>query len=149
LWAIEEGYVTFWKTYYHVVWGTKRREHLIDDARGELIRSSLLSVAIEHEAILRAVGIMPDHVHVVVSIPPKIAVAELIGRMKGVSSRRVNSAAGNADDGFGWQAEYGLFTFGQRALEDVVTYVENQREIHEKRLIRPSYEQFKTPLSRS
>jgi putative transposase len=92
---------------------------------------------------------MPDHVHVVVSIPPKFAVTELIGRMKGISSRRVNMVDGNVADGFGWQPEYGLFTFGQRALEDVVSYVENQREIHEKRLIRPSYEQFETPLSRS
>jgi putative transposase len=141
--------VPFWKTYYHVVWGTKHREHLIDEARGELIRASLLSVATEQDAIVRAIGIMPDHVHVVVSIPPKIAVAELIGRMKGISSRRVNIVAGNTVDGFGWQPEYGHFTFGQRALEDVVSYVENQREIHDKRLIRPTYELFEAPFRRS
>jgi putative transposase len=133
-----------------VVWSTKHREHLIDERREELIRSSLLSLAIEQDSILRAVGIMPDHVHVVVSIPPKIAVAEFIGRMKGVSSRRVSAATGSATDGFGWQPEYGVFTFGQRALDDVVSYVENQREIHEKRLlIRPSFERFDTPRNQS
>jgi putative transposase len=141
--------VPFWQTYYHVVWGTKLREHLIDDARSKIIRSSLLSTALEQNAIVRALGIMPDHVHVVVSIPPRIAVADLIGRMKGVTSRRVNMATGNGADGFSWQPEYGVFTFGHRALEDVVSYVENQREIHAKRLTRPTYERFEPPFVHS
>jgi putative transposase len=81
------GRMTFWQIYYHVVWSTKKREHLITDSRVELIRSSLTATALEHESIVHAIGIMPDHVHVAVSIPPKIAVADLVGRMKGASSR--------------------------------------------------------------
>ena len=90
----------FWQTYYHVVWGTKKREHIITDDRIELIRTSLTATALEHEAIVHAIGIMPDHIHVAITIPPKIAVSDLIGRMKGASSRRVNLTTGSAvEDG--------------------------------------------------
>ena len=141
--------MTFWQTYYHVIWGTKHREQLINEEREELIRTSLLSTAIEHDAIVRAVGVMPDHVHVVMSIPPKCAVAELIGRMKGLSSRRANMTGDGRAGGFAWQPEYGVFTFGHRALDDIVSYVENQREIHARRLIRPFFERFDEPFVRS
>ena len=139
----------FWQTYYHVVWGTKKREHIIMDNRIELIRSSLTATALEYEAIVHAIGMMPDHVHVAISIPPKIAVSELIGRMKGASSRRVNMVTGDHLEGFGWQPEFGVFTFSKRGLDEVVAYVDNQREIHAKRLMKPVYERAETPLEHS
>jgi putative transposase len=141
--------VSFWQTYYHVVWGTKKREHITTDERVVLIRSSLSATALEHEAIVHAIGIMPDHVHMAISIPPKIAVAELIGRMKGASSRRVNMATGNHIEGFGWQPEYGVFSFSKRGLDEVVAYVENQPEIHAKRLMKPVYERSESPPNNS
>jgi REP-associated tyrosine transposase len=73
---------------------------------------------------------MPDHVHLAVSIPPKQAVARVVGRVKGVSSHAVNAAQPNRPEPFAWQTEYGALSFGHRALDDVVAYVNDQSRRH-------------------
>lgn len=132
--------MAYWRAYYHIVWGTKNREALITDPCIEVIRASIAAIAKESDSLIHAIGIMPDHVHIVISIPPKAAVATVIGRMKGLSSRRINEGRGGTINEFAWQPEYGMLTFGQRSLPDVVAYVQNQREIHARRMARPPFE---------
>jgi hypothetical protein len=64
----------------------------------------------------------------VVSIPPRIAVAEFIGQVKGVASARFNKTMSQPP--LYWQAEYGVFTFDGKRLANVVAYVERQKEHH-------------------
>jgi len=137
-----EGWVsTYWTFYYHIVWGTKNRERVITAPRFELIREAIAAVTVDMDVMIFAIGAMPDHLHVVVAIPPRISVADAVHRMKGVSSHRVNQASGGPIDQFRWQPGYGAFSFGERSLNDIVSYVENQREIHTRReLVRPSFE---------
>jgi putative transposase len=137
---VGESNMTYWRAYYHVVWGTKNREALITDDRIEVIRLSIAAIARENDSLIHAIGFMPDHIHLAISIPPKAAAATVIGHMKGLSSRRINKEASRPNDPFAWQPEYGLLTFGERSLPDVVAYVENQREIHEKRLMKHPFE---------
>jgi putative transposase len=139
--------LTEWQAYYHVVWGTKRREQLITGQRIEPVRASLTATALEHDATIHAIGIMPDHVHLAISIRPEIAEAELIGRLKVAARRRVTQESERSENGFDWDADYGVLTFGPFELQDVVSYVENQREIHDHRSTRPSFEQTETPRS--
>jgi putative transposase len=74
---------------------------------------------------------MPDHVHVVASIPPAIAISTLVGRMKGASSHLLNNVVGSEVDAtFTWQSEYSVLSFGERALGDVVAYANNQPARH-------------------
>lgn len=70
-----------------------------------------------------------DHVHLVVSIPPKIAVATFIGQVKGVASSRFNKEHPQATP-FYWQREYGVFSFDQKRLPPIVDYVRRQKEHH-------------------
>jgi putative transposase len=132
--------MSYWRAFYHVVWATKNREAMISDGRIELIRTSIAAIATESGSLIHAIGFMPDHVHLVISIPPKAAVASVIGQMKGLSSRRINQAASSAAESFAWQPEFGMLTIGERSLADVVAYVENQREIHAKRLVKLPFE---------
>jgi putative transposase len=74
---------------------------------------------------------MPDHAHVAVSIPPSIAISTFGGRMKGAASHLVNHTNGpDAPEPFAWQAEYGILSFGEKSLPDVVAYVETQEARH-------------------
>ena len=74
-----------------------------------------------------AINAMSDHIHVVISIPPKLAVAEIIGGLKGASSYHINHAILDGKH-FSWQSEYGAVTFSERYLNQVVTYVQNQKQ---------------------
>jgi putative transposase len=133
-----------WRLFYHVVWATKGRALLIDDANEPVIRHSIQTTSRTEQAKLHAVGMMPDHVHVAASVPPGIALSQFVGRLKGASAHAVNALAGPDDALFAWQAEYGIFSFTEKNLPDVVAFVENQRQRHAARDLWPSFEDFET-----
>ena len=121
----------YWRLFYHLIWATHGREPLIDEEAARLVALSIKTSCNEQQAILHATGIMPDHVHVADSIPPSIAVATFVGRLKGAASHAVNAAAHRpAGAPFSWQAEYGALSFGERNLPDVTAYVDNQPARH-------------------
>jgi len=84
--------VPYWQHYCHLVWGTKNREPVIDDASADVIRQAFREICGQERAKLLALGIMPEHVHVAVSIPPRIAISDFVKLMKGRSSFRLNES---------------------------------------------------------
>jgi putative transposase len=126
-----EASVPYWRLFYHLVWATRERESLIGPAEEALIRRSFGLTMSDLDLIPHAVGIMPDHAHVVVSIPPNVTVSETIKRLKGASSKAVNArSTGEVVLTFSWQGGYGALSFGDAALERVIDYVEHQPEHH-------------------
>ena len=89
--------------------------------------------------MLHAVGGIEDHLHVVVSIPPALAVATCVKHFKGTSARHVNQASRVAGE-FGWQAQYGVLTVTERVLPRVADYVVHQREHHRNNTLIAWYE---------
>ena len=77
---------TKWECKYHVVFIPKfRRKALYGQLRdhlGELLRK----LAIQKESRIEEGHLMPDHVHMMISIPPKYAVSQVIGYVKGKSA---------------------------------------------------------------
>lgn len=115
--------------FYHIVWTTKNREPLLTPKVEPVIYGFLRSKAIGLEGILFALNGTLDHAHMVVSIPPKIAVATFIGQVKGVASTKFNKS-GLSDTPFFWQEEYGVFSFDGKRLPNYIAYVENQKKHH-------------------
>ena len=122
-----------WTMNCHVVWATKRREPVLVGETAELVRRSLVDGCSKQGIVLHALFLMPDHVHLAVSIPPGLAVATLVSRLKGSSSHLIRHAEPNPDPSFAWQSEYGVVAFGEKQLPDVVAYVENQPARHKDR----------------
>ncbi|MGH2535328.1 MAG: IS200/IS605 family transposase [Thermomicrobiales bacterium] len=142
--------MSYWQLYYHLVWTTRNRLPAIDDAREDLIRRSLRATCDDTGAMVFGLGVMPDHLHMAVAIPPKIAVAALIRRLKGSSSHLVNHVEQGYDqDVFHWQAEYGALSFGKRSLSSIVGYVKNQRTHHAAGDLWPTFEQSERPYDPS
>lgn len=125
--------MAYWRLHYHVVWGTKGRLPLVraDDVAG--VVGVIKAAFPDKGAIVHAVGVMPDHVHVAASVPPALAVAEVVGRWKGATSHLINTRRSNDNDRFAWQGDYGVLSFSDKALPDVVAYVENQEGRHRDR----------------
>ena len=138
--------MTYWRLFCHLVWGTKARESLIDDERADVIERSIRAACHEMGVIVHALGGMPDHRHLAVSIPPRLAIADFMRRIKGESSHLLNHSAGR-DGGswFGWQAEYGAISFGDGSLPRIVAYIQNQAEHHAANTLWPSLELTNRP----
>lgn len=119
----------YWKLHYHFIWGTKNRLALIDTTLEAELYRVIASKAKEMGGFVYALGGIEDHVHLAVSIPPKIALAKFIGDIKGNSSHFVNHVV-KPDFEFYWQDEYGVLSFGEKNLPAVVRYIHNQKQHH-------------------
>jgi len=119
----------YWRLFYHFVWGTKNRESLITSEWEDSLHNVIAGKGTELGGFVHAVGGTQDHIHLVVSVPPRIALSTFIGQVKGNSSHFVNHEIGR-DTHFAWQAESGVVSFGGKLLDTVVKYTKNQRKHH-------------------
>jgi len=121
--------MSYWRLFYHAVWSTKDRQPLIDPGWEKELYGYLWGKATALECIPHAINGMPDHIHIILSIPPRLAVADVIGQLKGASSHHVNeSHPGNS---FAWQGEYSVFSLSESMLDKVVNYVKSQKQHHD------------------
>ncbi|MCS6939906.1 MAG: IS200/IS605 family transposase, partial [Roseiflexus sp.] len=102
------------------------------------IHRALRNKARELGVFVYAIGNVEDHIHLALSIPPTIAVAECIRHLKGASSYTVNREHAGID--FAWQTGYGAFTFSDHAKPIVVAYVRNQKRHHRAGTTHPALE---------
>jgi putative transposase len=125
--------------FYHLVWSTKNRQPLLTPETEPVIHNYLRAKALGLEATVFALNGDQDHVHVVVSIPPKNAVSKFIGQIKATASTKFNKSHANRSPLF-WQEEYGAFSFDARRLPNYIAYVERQKEHHARGTIIPILE---------
>jgi putative transposase len=116
-----------WILLYHIIWTTKKRAMLIEPHMEAFLYQRLGAKCHEMGGYAYAVNGMPDHIHIVASIPPTILVAKFIGELKGFSSRIVGL---EYKIPFAWQRSYAVFSVSKSNLPIAVEYVENQKEHH-------------------
>jgi putative transposase len=131
--------VPYWQLFYHIVWTTKNREPLLTPTIEPLVHEFLRNKAIGLGATVFALNGIADHIHAVVAVPPKIAVATFVGQVKGVTSAKLNKLTSPSYP-FSWQNEYGVFSFDRKRLSNHVAYVERQKEHHARGTIIPALE---------
>lgn len=133
--------MTYWRLHYHLIWATFERQPTLTLEREKMLYAVLYNKAEELEVKIHAAGNIEDHAHVVVSIPPKLAVAECIRHFKGASSFSINHMNGS-DGEFKWQNGYGALSIGERSLESVKEYAARQKEHHRETNLIAVYEQM-------
>lgn len=119
----------YWRLFYHLVWATKNREPILAPQIEPIIYGYLRRKAIGLGATVFALNGDRDHVHMVASIPPRIAVATFVGQIKAVASTKFNKS-GHQERPFFWQSEYAAFSFDGKRLPNYIAYVERQKEHH-------------------
>ena len=74
---------------YHLVWSTKYRYRVLQGAIRERIRDIIRQVCSEMGVHIVKGVLARDHVHMFLSVPPQLAIATVMQRIKGRSSRRI------------------------------------------------------------
>ena len=120
-----------WECKYHVVFTPKYRRKVLFGALRKELQGVFHRLAVQKGCKIESGNLMPDHVHIMVSIPPKHAVASIIGFMKGKSSIWVaQNIAGKKQNFVGhkfWARGYYVSTIG--ADEKVVRdYIQKQED---------------------
>jgi putative transposase len=118
-----------WECKYHVVFIPKYRKKTIFGAIKKRLGDVFHDLARRRECKIEEGHLMPDHVHMLISIPPKYSVAEVIGFMKGKSSiwiaQNVERKARNFTGHKFWARGYFVSTVG-RDEETIRAYIKNQ-----------------------
>jgi putative transposase len=115
---------------YHLVWATKNREHLIRPEIEGRLHGYIVGKAAELGVHVYAINGWCDPVHLVVSIPPKHAVAYVVKRLKGASSHDLNDS-GELGYHLAWRRGYGALSLGERQRPVAEAYVADQKQHHE------------------
>jgi putative transposase len=114
---------------YHIIFCPKyRRKVLVDDIATDL-KEILNDVAIEHDVDIKALEIMPDHVHLFISFDPRQALHELIKAFKGRSSKILRDKYPKLKSRIPslWTRSYFCCTIGHISEETIQQYIENQK----------------------
>ncbi len=77
---------TKWECKYHVVFIPKYRKKRIYGGIRRFLGRVLRMLAEQRESRVEEGHLMPDHVHMMISIPPKYSVSQVIGYIKGKSA---------------------------------------------------------------
>jgi len=133
--------MTYWRLHYHLIWSTLDRQSILMPKVEKIFYGVISGKAEELDLKIHAAGNVEDHAHVVLSIPPKIAVADCVRHLKGASAYAINHMDGS-DGQFKWQAGYGALTVGERSLETVIEYAARQKEHHKDGTIIGIYERM-------
>ena len=120
--------MSHWKLFYHFVWSTKDRQPTIDLQREQWLRESIHMTCKELGVLEYELGVMPDHVHMYVALPPRIAAATFMHRIKGGASHSIRTR--ETAKTFEWQRQYGAYTIHERQIPPLLVYIRNQAEHH-------------------
>jgi len=118
------------KLVVHLIFTTKYRRKLFDGYMIEQLREAFESACEKLECDLVEMDGEGDHVHLLVSYPPKLAVSVLVNSLKSVSSRRIRilntHIPRQSKSGAVWSRSYFACSAGGATIETLREYVQSQ-----------------------
>ena len=136
---------TKWVCKYHIVFTPKYRRKIIYNQLRVDIRNILKDLCKWKGVEIIEGNCMPDHVHLLLSIPPKMSVSYIMGYLKGKSSLMIFERHANLKYKFGnrkfWATGYYVSTIGLNA-QTIQKYIREQDKMDqmEDSLFRKEYE---------
>ena len=122
---------------YHVIWCPKYRKRILT---GEIAKSLCLAIneiCIERKWPILTLEIQPDHIHLFVTIPPSLAVADAVKILKGSTARKLFATFPVLKDqlcgGHLWSPSYYVGTAGNVSAETIRHYIERTEHIKGRR----------------
>jgi putative transposase len=79
----------YWQCKYHVVWCPKYRFRILQRELGRSLRAILRQLCERKKIKILEGNIQVDHIHLVLSIPPKYSISKAIGFLKGKSAIKI------------------------------------------------------------
>jgi len=119
------------KNHIHIIFSTKGRKRSIDSSIEALLHSYIGSICKNLDCYPIRVGGYLDHVHIACNLSKNITLMKLLGVIKANSSKRMKTN-GDVYRGFSWQGGYAAFSVSSSEIDDVVRYIETQKEHHQR-----------------
>ena len=132
---------TFSAAFLHIAFSTKGRAASLSDAIQPELFAYLIGIARRRDVVPVCVGGWFDHVHLLVRVPPRIAVSNLVRDLKCNSSAWIHRRWPGYGR-FAWQDGFASFSVSPGRVEAVRRYIENQRAHHSGRSFESELEEL-------
>jgi putative transposase len=119
---------------YHLVWIPRYRKKVLVGPIEARLKELLVEIATQYGFEILAVEVMPEHVHLFVSAPPKIAPAEIVRLFKGITLRRLKKELESLRRQYWgknatlWAEGYYVGTAGHVSAETIKRYIEESQK---------------------
>ena len=120
-----------WECQYHIVFIPKYRKKKLYGVVRDDVREIIRTLCKYKKVQIIAGAVCTDHVHLCVSIPPKLSVSDFVGYLKGKSALMIfdkHPEMGNKWDRSFWARGYYVATVGNVNEETVKEYIRRQTE---------------------
>jgi REP element-mobilizing transposase RayT len=135
------SYISSW---FHCVFSTKERRPLITPPLRQRLWPFLGGIARQNRMKAIEIGGTLDHVHILLSLPATLSIAQALQLLKGASSKWVHETFLECRR-FRWQEKYGAFSVSVSQLDKAIRYIQGQEQHHRRRTFQ---EEFVTLLKR-
>ena len=133
---------TFVKNDIHIIFHTKAQTTDIVDNDLARLHQYIGGIVKGMGSTLIEVGGMPDHVHLLCSLPKTMAIADFVRTIKTESSRWIKALNPHYYGAFAWQEGYAAYSVSTSVLPKVIQYIRNQQEHHKVRTFMDEYKAF-------
>jgi len=124
-----------WDCKYHLVWIPKYRKKILYGNLRKYLGDILRELALQKESKIVEGNLIGDHVHMLISIPPKYAVSQVVGYIKGKSAIHIARTYTGRQQNFTgrsfWARGYYVSTSG-RDEETIRRYIQKQEQLDNK-----------------
>jgi putative transposase len=115
----------------HLVFVTKYRRGVFKVCHLEALREAFTKICFDFDALLVEMDGEDDHVHLLVSYPPKVSLSKLVNSLKGVSSRTLRARFPDVKNRYWknvlWSPSYFAASCGGAPISIIRQYIEQQR----------------------
>lgn len=122
------------QTDYHITYNTKYRRKVLVEQITRKTEEIIRGIAIKRGCQIKEIKIMPDHVHLLISIPPQYKISEIVRQIKGASSyylfREFPEIKTKLRKGHLWAPSYFVRATGDVTIGTIRKYIENQEGKH-------------------
>ena len=135
------GAGTYSQIYIHIVFGVKARRSLIKQEWEEELYKYITGIVQNKNQKMLAINGVEDHIHFFIGMRPACKLSDLVRELKKASNTFINEKD-FCNFKFEWQEGYGAFSYSHTALDNVIAYINNQKEHHRKKSFKEEYLKF-------
>lgn len=130
---------------YHITFHTKNNLPFLTPEIEEMVYHFIWNKCKRMGLYLHRIDGTENHVHLLIYIPPKFSVADIVGKLKGATSYFINKELAGEDILY-WQRGYGVLTVSMQDFDRIYNYVKNQKEHHKHNNLNEEFEKLNSEV---
>ena len=133
--------MSYVKLLYHIVIRTKASQPVLSLEHSDDLYRYIWGIIKNKNSALYRINGMEDHIHILLSLHPTLALSDFIRDIKAESSKMLKRTVG-FERFSAWSEGYAALTYSLKDKDMIINYIINQREHHKKQTFRDEYVTF-------